>query len=41
MFESLFAKTFIILGSQLLVTFLGAVLLLRFLRYLARKADWE
>ena len=37
MFESLFAKTFAILGSQLLITFLGAVLVLKFLRRLYRK----
>ena len=37
MFESLFAKTFIILGSQLLITFMGAALLLRFFRYLHGK----
>lgn len=37
MLDSLFAKTFLILGSQLLVTFLGAVLVIRLLRSLYRK----
>lgn len=37
MFESLFAKTFTILGSQLVITFLGAVAVLRLLRYLHNK----
>ena len=37
MFESLFAKTFTILGSQLLITFFSAVAIVRYLRRLYRK----
>jgi len=37
MFETLFAKTFLILGSQLLITFLGAIAILKYLRHLYRR----